>query len=807
MTSTANGSSLQCAPTNDAAELIRVRGMVQGVGFRPMVWRLARSYGLRGWVANDGQGVLILARGSRAALAEFIEALPSHAPPLASISAVERDRLSELPNDRDFRIVTSHAGSAHTSVVPDAGSCLACVAETFNPSARRFKYPFTNCTHCGPRLTIIESIPYDRAATTMGGFPLCAACSAEYADPADRRFHAQPVACETCGPRVWLERAAGASVERAAPLQGDDQGADIDAAAALLRHSHIVAIKGLGGIQLACDACDEAAVQRLRQQKQRDRKPFALMARDLDVVRRYASVSDMEAALLQSAAAPIVVLDANGSSRVAPTVAPGMSTLGFMLPNTPLHHLLMRTIERPLVLTSGNLADEPQCIDNADARDRLGRVADFLLLHDRGIACRVDDSVVRVMAGAPRCVRRSRGYAPAPIVLPATFRSAPAVLAMGGELKNTFCLLRRGEAVLSHHLGDLQDARCQADYRQSVDRYLQLFEFEPHMVAVDQHPEYHSRKLGIDFAERRGCAQQHVQHHHAHLAACMAENGVEADADPVIGVVLDGLGFGADRTFWGGEFLLADYRRCTRLASFKPVAMPGGELAAREPWRNTYAQLVAGLGWESFAANYRRLDLYRFLAAKPRALLDRMIANSVNSPLASSCGRLFDAAAAAAGVCRERAFHEGQAAVEFEALVDANALRDEHDSRAYPFALAYPESGGLPYVECRGMWLALLDDLARATPIPLVAMRFHKGLAIGIAEVASRLAGSARADAAVTTVALSGGVFQNRVLLEQVSTRLRRQGFNVLSHRLVPANDGGLALGQAAVAAARSLTH
>jgi hydrogenase maturation protein HypF len=378
---------------------------------------------------------------------------------------------------------------------------------------------------------------------------------------------------------------------------------------------------------------------------------------------------------------------------------------------------------------------------------------------------------------------------------------------MGGDLKNTFCLLRGGEAILSHHMGDLEDARCQADYRQSVNRYLQLFEFEPHIVAVDQHPEYQSRKLGIDLAERRGCPQQQVQHHHAHVAACMAENGVEADADPVLGVVLDGLGFGADGTFWGGEFLFADYRRCTRLASFKPVAMPGGELAAREPWRNTYAQLVAGLGWELFATNYRQLDLYRFLAGKPRVLLDRMIANSVNSPPASSCGRLFDAVAAAAGVCRERAFHEGQAAVEFESLVDANALREEDDSRAYPFSLTYPATGELPYVECRGMWLAMLDDLARDTPIPLVAMRFHKGLAIGIANVVSRLSGNARPAAAVTTVVLSGGVFQNRVLLEQVSARLRRQGFKVLSHRVVPTNDGGLALGQAAVVAARSLAH
>lgn len=793
-------------PQAIVGERLRIRGVVQGVGFRPMVWRLAQEHRLRGTVRNDGDGVCIVACGPAAALAAFVSALPGQAPPLARIDAIEREELADLPSDAGFRIVVSHGGPAHTGVAADAASCPACLAEIADRGARRYRYPFTNCTHCGPRLSIIEAVPYDRASTTMRDFALCDDCAAEYGDPGDRRFHAQPIACPACGPRVWLAGAAGTRLDSgfAHQIGGLDE---VDAAATLIDQGYIVAVKGIGGFQLACDACNDVAVARLRACKKRERKPFALMARDLDVMRRYGRIDAAQAALLQSPAAPIVIIDADGLERVAGQVAPGTATLGVMLPNTPLHHLLLQRLARPIVLTSGNLCDEPQCIDNDEASARLGNIADYFLMHDRAIARRVDDSVVRVLAGAPRLLRRARGYAPTPLRLAAGFAAAPPVLALGGELKNSFCLLCDGQAIVSQHIGDLADASCHADYLACIESYRQLFAFDPDIVAVDRHPEYLSRKLGLDMAQARGLPLAEVQHHHSHVAACLAENGLALDCAPVLGVVLDGLGYGEDGTLWGGEFLLADYRQSRRLATFKPVAMLGGVQAIAEPWRNTYAQLMASLGWAEFARDFGDLDLFAFLAGKPRTVLDAMLAKRINSPLASSCGRLFDAVAAAVGVCRERALYEGQAAVEFEALVDADALAGEGDGAAYPFAIARPSAGGLPQIDPRPMWRVLLRDLQLGTALPLIAARFHKGLAIAVARLVDALYRDdcAKGGGAARTVALSGGVFQNRVLLEQLSMRLERCGFTVLTHRQLPANDGGLALGQAVVAAARAL--
>ena len=822
------------APTL-TAERIRVRGVVQGVGFRPTVWRLAHEHGLHGWVSNDGQGVVIHARGAATAVEDFIRALPHRVPPLARIETIEREPIAESMETVGFHIVASNGGPMRTGVVADAATCPECLAEINDPRARRYRYPFTNCTHCGPRLSIIEAIPYDRTNTTMRSFPLCPTCAAEYANPADRRFHAQPIACPDCGPRVWLESTDGQpfgdDMRRGQPLRypiptqartvtGPGRlptsapipamaaiaAVDaIDAACTLIERGYIVAIKGLGGFQLACDAGNDSAVTRLRQRKQRERKPFALMARDLDAVRRYGAVSDAEAALLASPAAPIVILDRHGSESLAADVAPGMATLGFMLPNSPLHHLLLQRMTRPIVLTSGNLSDEPQCIDNGDARDRLCGIADFFLMHDRGIARRVDDSVVRVMAGAPRVMRRARGYAPASIRLPAGFAAAPPVLAMGAELKNTFCLLRNGEAILSHHMGDLSDARCLDDYQQSVASYQALFEHDARTIAIDRHPEYLSRKFGIALAEAQGIACVEVQHHHAHLAACMAENGLAHDVPPVLGIALDGLGFGDDGTLWGGEFLLADYHQSRRVASLRASAMPGGAQAVYEPWRNTYAQVTQFVRWDQFVARYGDLSLCHFLASQPRDLLDTMIARGINSPLATSCGRLFDAVAAAAGVCRERALYEGQAAVEFETQIDRHALAHESDTLAYPFAVEQAGDSGRLCLDPSPMWAALLGDLQRTVPLPLIAARFHKGLAIGLVDTVLALGRQYPAARTGGTVALSGGVFQNRALLEQVATRLGQRGYRVITHHQTPFNDGGLALGQAVVAAARSL--
>ncbi len=772
-------------------EEIRVRGLVQGVGFRPTVWRIAHELGLAGEVRNDGEGVLIRVWGDAERRDVFCARLVAECPPLARIAALERMPAAGGPAGEDFRIVASARGEVRTAVVPDAATCGACRAEVADPADRRHRYAFTNCTHCGPRLSIVRAIPYDRANTSMAPFAMCAACAREYADPGDRRFHAQPNACPACGPTCWIEDAHGRRID---PRDGDARDAPA-LASRLLDQGAIVAVKGIGGFHLACDATDEAAVARLRERKRRYRKPFALMARDLPVVRAYCHVSDEEAALLVGSAAPVVLLDAHGGRRVAPSVAPGQRTLGFMLPYSPLHQLLLAGWDRPLVMTSGNLSEEPQCIGNADAEDRLRPLADFFLLHDRDIVNRVDDSVVRWMDGGPRLLRRARGYAPSPLPLPDAFAAAPPILALGGELKSTFCVLEHGLAVLSQHLGDLEDARTFAEYERTVALYLELFAHRPQRLVVDAHPEYRATRFGRAWAKREGLPVDTVQHHHAHVAAVLAENGWLPDRGRVLGVVLDGLGYGADGTLWGGEFLAADYTQCTRLAHLAPTAMPGGVRSILEPWRNTVAQLAAHVGWDAFRRDFGDLPLADALAGKPVGALLAMIRRGINSPLASSCGRLFDAVAAAADVCPDRVSYEGEAAIALEA-----ALEEDWASVASPYPLRV-EAEATPWqVSPAPLWPALLADLRAGTSLAVVAARFHAGLAQVVSDVAAQLAAAHRLPA----VALSGGVFQNRALFERTAALLRARGVAVLGHRLVPANDGGISLGQAAICAMRN---
>ena len=806
----------------EVAMRIVVRGLVQGVGFRPTVWRLAKDFNIRGSVANNGDGVEIYAFGTAKNIESFIAALQTESPKLARIDEIKRMPTDLLPNIAGFQIETSKKTEIHTGVVPDAVICEDCKAEILDPFTRRFRYPFTNCTNCGPRLSIIENIPYDRATTTMREFEMCAECRAEYENPADRRFHAQPIACYKCGPKIWLERADGKpiAVESFTMLDA------ADAVCTLIQRGHIVAIKGIGGFQLACDATDEEAVSRLRSLKNRERKPFALMVRDLQTAREYCEISDAEADILRSSAAPIVILQQVSSFRfqvsdskaqngtalkpetlnlkpIAESVAPNINTLGVMLSNTPLHLLIMRRMTRPMVLTSGNLSDEPQVIDNTEAVEKLGHIAEYFVMHNRPIAQRIDDSVVKIMAGEPRIFRRARGYAPATLVLPKGFENPPPILAFGGELKNTFCLLRDGKAIVSQHIGDLEDAATQREYRHNLKLYETLYQHAPTALVCDLHPEYLSSKLAREQSEKHILPLIETQHHHAHIAACLAENNVSIEAKPVIGVALDGIGFGDDGTFWGGEFLLADYANYKRLATFKPIRMIGGEQAMREPWRNTYAHLMAEMGWARFALNYADLELFEFLNQKPRELLDGMIKRNVNSPLASSCGRLFDAVAAAVGICREKAFYEGQGAVELEAIVDEKTLREEDETLAYPFAIPRLKTSNLPYIEPYAMWQALLGDLILNTPASVISARFHKGLAKTIVEMVEKLSRYESGETPVKTVALSGGVWQNKVLFEEVGRRLCEKDFTVLTHHQFPTNDGGLSLGQSAIAAAR----
>ena len=791
----------RAAPSERAAEFvameIRVRGRVQGVGFRPTVWRIARELALAGEVFNDSAGVLVRVGGKPSDVEDFIFRLENEPPPLARIDRLEtRAFVGALPSE--FEIVESVAGRPHTQVAPDAAICSACAGEILDPFERRFRYPFTNCTHCGPRLSIVKAIPYDRANTTMAPFPMCKACEAEYRNPADRRFHAEAIACHACGPRVKLVRFDG----RATRFDQHSTLDCVDAVPGLIAKGEIVAIKGLGGFQLACDATNAEAVERLRRLKRRDAKPFALMARDLDVVGRYCTVGAVEEQALLGQAAPIVLLVADKAERLPDAVAPGLATLGFMLPTTPLHLLILARLERPVVMSSGNVSDEPQVIDNDAARSRLGGIASYALTHDREIANRVDNSVVRAMAGRMRTLRRARGFAPAPIALPPGFEAAPELLAFGGELKAAFCLVKDGEAILSQHQGDLESAETFDDYCRNLALYAELFRHAPRALVADRHPEYLSAKLARQRAQACSLPLIEAQHHHAHVAACLAENAVPLDAPPALGIVLDGLGWGDDGTIWGGEFLLADYRGYERLGTFKPVAMPGGAQAVREPWRNLYAHLMAEMGWTEFSMNFAELELHADLSRRPLAALDAMARAGINSPRASSCGRLFDAVAAAVGLCRERQAYEGEAGARLEATVDLDALARYDHKWAYPFGVSILSGSGLPYIEPLAMWRALLGDLILKTPAPLIAARFHKGLAEAIVAMTKTLARRDEGGARFDKVALSGGCFQNRVLFEEVVRCLEQEKFAVLSHAEVPANDGGLALGQAAIGAA-----
>lgn len=773
---------------------IRVRGIVQGVGFRPAVWRFATQLGLCGQVRNDGDGVLIECRGPKSRVDQLIEQLHGAAPAQARISSIDHWVSSGTIAADEFVIAQSRERSlTGTGISPDLAPCPACTADLAQPGGRRYRYPFTNCSHCGPRLSIVRSLPYDRANTSMAAFRQCPRCLREYHDPAERRFHAQPNACPDCGPSLWLADRHGQVID------SDDP---IDIARQRLRRGEILALKGVGGFQLAVDAGNADAVAELRRRKQRPHKPFALMARDLAVMRRFCQISTAQRQLLESAAAPIVLLERRSDGPRLDAVAPDQRRLGFMLPSSPLHYLLLETFAMPLVMTSGNPAGEPQCIDNRKALRGLSGIADMFLLHDRDILQRVDDSVVQTIAAQPQLLRRGRGFAPAPLPLPAGFETGPQILATGGDLKNTFCLLGAGQAIVSQHIGDLRDAGTLADFEHCLQLYRGLYpdtcRQRPAAVAVDQHPQYLAAAFGRTVAAEENLPLIEVQHHHAHIAACLGDNLRPLRAPPVLAVVLDGMGFAqADpaQPLWGGEIFLADYTAATRLARLKPTALPGGDSAMRQPWRNCLAQLHGALGWQSVAQRYAGLPLIDSLERQPLDTLLRMIDRGLNAPLSSSCGRLFDAVAAATGINTEGDIsYEGQAAMALEASIGDD---DWRSAGAYPFALQRLDP--LWQINPAPLWPALLDDLAAGCRRGLIAARFHRGLAAVLVDCLGALA----RDQAVKTVALSGGVLQNPRLSQALQSQLQARGFEVLVHRQVPANDGGIALGQGLVAAAQ----
>ena len=707
---------------------IRVQGLVQGVGFRPFVHRLATGHHLGGFVLNDGAGVVVEVEGPELALDSFTQALQQETPPLARVESVRAERIPAL-GDTGFVVTSSRSSGGSALVPPDVATCDACLRELFDSTDRRYRYPFLNCTDCGPRFTIVRSVPYDRPSTTMAGFPLCPDCRREYEDPGDRRFHAEPIACPVCGPRLSV------------PLED---------AVDVLVAGGIVAVKGLGGYHLACDAASEEAVLRLRSRKGREEKPLAVMTVAPELLARPIAEEDV---LLRSAARPIVLLRRRDDAPIADAVAPGSPWFGLMLPYTPLHHLLCADTGRALVMTSGNLTDEPIAFDDKDAERRLGGVADLFLGHDRPIHRRCEDSVVRVSFP----IRRSRGYAPTGLRLP--MAAERPLVAAGAELKSTFCVVRGDEAFLSAHLGDLSSEHAYTAFRADLELYLDMLGVEPAAIACDLHPDY----LSTRWAREQGLPLVEVQHHHAHAAACLAEHG---ETGPALAVVLDGTGLGSDGTIWGGEVLRCDLREFERVAHLEPVPLPGGEAAVQEPWRVAAAYLERAerpVPWERWVAVRQSLG--------------------VNAPLSSGAGRLFDAASATLGI-RERVSYEAQAAIELE-HVAGDAVTSPYECRV--------EDGVLHGAD---LVAAVYDDLRSGRERREIAAAFHEG-------VAAAFVAACVTSGAADTVVLSGGCLQNLRLLDSLHSGLEREGFRVLTHLSVPPNDAGVSYGQAAVAAAR----
>jgi hydrogenase maturation protein HypF len=756
-----------------SAVRIHITGVVQGVGFRPFVYNLATRLGLSGWVLNSSSGVEIEAAGPAAALEEFVQKLSAEAPPLARIERVTVEAIAVpaglTPGQFAIRHSAGRPGDT-LPISPDVALCDDCRRELFDPADRRYRYPFINCTNCGPRFTIIRDIPYDRPNTTMAAFRMCPDCQAEYDDPGNRRFHAQPNACPACGPQVTFHSS------RITPHPSRAEKALQEARAALVG-GQILAIKGLGGFHLACDATNDAVVATLRERKGRVDKPFALMSFDLEAVKRYCEVNAEEEAFLTSRERPIVLLKPRPAGPISPLVAPGNPCLGVMLPYTPLHYLLLEPapgFPLALVMTSGNYSEEPIATDNAEALERLANLADAFLLHDRDIHARCDDSVTRVFAGAELPIRRSRGYAPYPVHLPFTVRPA---LAVGGELKNTFCLTRERYAFLSQHIGDMENYETLRFLEQMVGQLERTFRIQPELVACDMHPSYLSTRFAQEMAAAAGLPLVQVQHHHAHIAACLAENGHRGER-PAIGVAFDGTGYGTDGAIWGGEFLVADYASFHRAVHLKYVPLPGGDAAIRRPYRVALAYLwAAGLPWEE------GLPPVRAAAPAERSVLARQMERGLNTVPTSSMGRLFDAVAALAGV-RQEVNYEAQAAMELEGTTDPG------ETGAYEFALDTA-------IDPAPVIRAVVADVRAGVSAGRISARFHNGLARMVSTVCERL----RAETGLEEVVLSGGVFQNVTLLGKVLPLLQEAGFRVYTHRLVPPNDAGVALGQAIIGA------
>ncbi|MEN6320534.1 MAG: carbamoyltransferase HypF [Syntrophaceae bacterium] len=741
-------------------------GVVQGVGFRPFIYRMATKHSLSGFVQNRSDGVIAEVEGPTGAVASFISGVNAELPPLADVSGISCEEV-EIQNDTVFRIIESEAhGPAKVLITPDIATCSECFMELFDPTDRRFRYPFINCTNCGPRLTIIKDIPYDRINTSMNCFPLCPLCRKEYENPADRRFHAEPNACPACGPSLRLLDETGNPLPDRDPLRQ---------AIALLCDGYVLAIKGLGGFHLAVDAANDEALQRLRSRKYREEKPLAIMVKNLDAASRITWIGNEEEALLCSPQRPIVLARKKETRKISPAVAPGVSDLGIMLPYTPVHHMLLEKHFQALVMTSANQVDEPICITNREAIKRLHGIADYFLVHNRDILVRCDDSIATVSAGIKRILRRSRGFAPKPIVLK---KSYPEILALGPQMKTTICILKGNLAFLSPHIGDMETPEARDFHQESLTLMQKIAESRPEIIACDLHPAYYTTKL----AENLGASRIiQVQHHHAHIVSCMAENGIEGE---VIGIAMDGTGYGTDGSVWGGEFLIADEAVFTRAGHIRTYVLPGGEKAIREPWRIAASLLkeTYGVNWQDFAKKLNIVPQESYYG-----MMDRIMTQKFNSPMTSSLGRLFDGVAAILGI-RHTVTFEGQAAMELEALA-----KNKTDN-ILPFDIS--ESGAVLCLDFSSMIRGIVDEVLAGRGRGEIAYAFHMSLTVAFC----RMAETIRKKTGINRIVLSGGCFQNRILTEGVITELEKSGFAVFFHEILPTNDGCISLGQAVCA-------
>ncbi len=749
---------------------LTLEGMVQGVGFRPFVYGLATELRLTGWVQNSSQGVTIEVEGTSPVLSTFLSRLQVEKPPHATIARLTTASVP-VQGETQFTIQSSDGDQPKTALIlPDLATCPDCLQEIFDPTNRRYRYPFTNCTHCGPRFSIVRSLPYDRPHTTMQAFTMCPQCQAEYDQPRDRRFHAQPNACPVCGPHLELWDRDGAVLS--------SQETALQQAIAAIRQGQIVAIKGLGGFHLVVDAQNEVAVQTLRQRKHRPDKPLAVMVPSLDWVQQHVSLTAGEANLLQSAAAPIVLVRWDAAEAIAPSVAPGNPNLGIMLPYTPLHHLLLHELQMPIVATSGNVSNEPICTDEQDALTRLGAIADCFLIHNRPIARPVDDSIVREVAGQPLVLRRARGYAPHPIALP--LHEDVTILAVGAHLKNTVAVSMHQQILVSQHLGDLANLATRARFHEAMNHLLGLYDRTPDAIACDLHPDYYSSQFAH---AQTGTPIIPVQHHYAHVLATLAEHQL---APPVLGIAWDGTGYGTDGTIWGGEFLrVTEEPGFERVAHWRTFPLPGGNQAIKEPRRSLLGLLYAAWGEAIFTQpDWLELSALQQFTIAERSVLRSMLNNGVNAPLTSSVGRLFDAVASLLDLCHCLSF-EGQAAMQLESAIVPSPVLSDLDG--YPFVTQYQANHAI-VIDWQPIIQGMIEDLQRCCPIPVIATRFHHTLVDVILAIAHHVG--------LNQVVLTGGCFQNRYLLETAIQRLQQEGFTPLWSQQIPSNDGGIAVGQ-----------